>query len=811
MTAGSDGSILLQSLPGARARLRAESGAKINGVWVRSRQYPQHEVVKSNFQDDLGPGDQLTITHSGLAGKPDLLCAIRVYKNRPWGDFRLTVKNTTESPLKVADMRLLEASGEPLLDLGSPENDVRVLSDSYSEDTPVLRIHDLADKGLHLGVGSQLVYNRSSHQSLLLGALTSDRWLTLLHLRVDRDDKGHPKISSYTVDSAGTTEVTSGKSLDPSRPQDHIELQLPVDPGEELSSEKVLFALGTDYHRQLEDYSEAIRVLHHARVNSPAPSGWWSFTAFYLGINQAVALTNAQYLATHLKDLGYNFVHIDEGYDYVRGEYTSVDASHFPDGMEAFSRKLAALGLKLGLWVAPFEVAERSFVYQNHPEWLVHNYQGEPIHLGKGVYALDPTNPDAQAYLQHTYSVLAHRWGACYIKMDFMETSSVEGKYYRPNTTALEAERIGLQTIREAVGDDVMLDKDGSAMLVPVGIVDEGRISNDTEHSFVGSRDAASGIAARYYMNRNFFVSDPDAFCVSNHRSMDPRWEELAPVTFDEAKVAIVLSALAGGMFENGDDLPSLATEPERLALLRNPDLLQMVRLGRAAVPLDLMSYQAEDQEPSIFLLREDRRQTMLAVFNWTGGARDHRWAPALLNLPESKWLAYDVLDGNRQVEFRNGAIEVSHQPPHSVRLIKLINSQIPAAAPTVTTQVPNQGKTGETIKMQATIDPNGVPPVACHWDFGDGTATDGASVAHAFTYAGTHKVRLTVVGVDGLDDVKEFQVSIRGEVLPALTRTPIGALLNRNDRYRKEITSDVTIFGVLRPDVMLTEGKARC
>ena len=39
---------------------------------------------------------------------------------------------------------------------------------------------------------------------------------------------------------------------------------------------------------------------------------------------------------------------------------------------------------------------------------------------------------------------------------------------------------MGLEIIRGAVGDDVLLDKDGSPMLNPVGIVDEGRISDDT-------------------------------------------------------------------------------------------------------------------------------------------------------------------------------------------------------------------------------------------------------------------------------------------------------------------------------------------
>jgi hypothetical protein len=52
-------------------------------------------------------------------------------------------------------------------------------------------------------------------------------------------------------------------------------------------------------------------------------------------------------------------------------------------------------------------------------------------------------------------------------------------------------------------------------MLNAVGIVDCGRISVDTGHAFRASEEAVSGIAARYYMQRNWFVSDPDAFSVA--------------------------------------------------------------------------------------------------------------------------------------------------------------------------------------------------------------------------------------------------------------------------------------------------------
>ena len=95
----------------------------------------------------------------------------------------------------------------------------------------------------------------------------------------------------------------------------------------------------------------------------PTPIGWWSWTAYYFGISEGAALTNAEFLAAHLRDFGYNFFHIDEGYQYARGDYTSPVAYKFPHGVKAWKIRYVRLGLTPGIWTAPFEVSERSSVY----------------------------------------------------------------------------------------------------------------------------------------------------------------------------------------------------------------------------------------------------------------------------------------------------------------------------------------------------------------------------------------------------------------------------------------------------------------
>ncbi len=752
--------------------MRSDVEADVDSEALRSSAYPQHKTVHSEFHDEFGSGSVLTVTHTGLPGKPDLVCILRLYHDQSWGDLEVKVLNTTSRTITVQAIRSIHATAAPVINLNGPASADRILSDSYSEDRPQLAIRDLGDgrNGVHRAVGSQLIYNRESGQSLFIGALTSDRLLTIFHLKEQSTGAG-AEITSYEAVATGTTEIMKEESLRHSPASEQVSLSLPVKSGGSLSSERLMFAAGADYHAQLEQYGRAIRLLHNARIDTPSPMGWWSWTAYYFGLNQGAAITNALWLAENLKQLGYNYYQIDEGYQYARGEYTTPDVNLFPRGLGYVADVVRHNGITFGVWTAPFEVSERAWVYQNHKDWLLHNAAGQLIHIGTvtdhndPLYVLDTTNPGAQDYLKQTYSTL-YNWGVRFIKMDFMDDAAVEGAYYRPNTTALEAQRIGLKIIRSTVGEDVVLDKDGSVMLNPVGIVDTGRISQDTGHTFGASKDAASGIAARYYMDRNFFVSDPDAFTVSTQTVDDQSWHGgQRPLSLEEAKVSISLAAMAGGMFELGDDLPTLGASPERLALVKNPDLLDLVRLSRASTPIDLMTYAASDLQPSIFLLKEDNRQSILTVFNWTEGELKRAVNLASLGLKASgDYQITEVFGDESCCNISSGSIDVA-QPSHSVRMLKLIDNAVPAAPPSFEVQSSTTGKAGETLTFSGEGSSNGAPVLTYHWDFGDGSAADGKKVHHAYTLAGEYKVHVTATGLDATANSKDIKVTISGTI----------------------------------------------
>jgi alpha-galactosidase len=236
-------------------------------------------------------------------------------------------------------------------------------------------------------------------------------------------------------------------------------------------------------------------------------------------------------------------------------------------------------------------------------------------------------------------------------------------------------------------------------------------------------------------------------------------------------------------MYEVGDDLPLLGAEQDRAKYARNRDLLSMYKYGHAATPVDLMSYDEADEQPSIFLLHEGSCQTMLAVFNWTDQPRSHSFTLAQLGLAQDgKYKAYDALHDSR--EYANSTSDsgpdfgamplLKNQPPHSVRLIKLMAECNRAAAPQFELSVPSSGEAGKPVAMTITSHDAANPAINYDWHFGDGTSETGHEVygigdsaTHTYTHAGTFTVTVAVGGVDGKFGEKSATITIPANTSP--------------------------------------------
>ena len=106
--------------------------------------------------------------YSGLSNAPDLSYTLRLYPLVPLAEISATVINSTGHAIEVQAIRAIESSRS--IDLGGPESQDRVLSDSFSENRPAVRIHDLADAThqMHRGVQAASSFSTASRIAAFL-------------------------------------------------------------------------------------------------------------------------------------------------------------------------------------------------------------------------------------------------------------------------------------------------------------------------------------------------------------------------------------------------------------------------------------------------------------------------------------------------------------------------------------------------------------------------------------------------------------------------------------------------------------------
>jgi hypothetical protein len=158
-----------------------------------------------------------------------------------------------------------------------------------------------------------------------------------------------------------------------------------------------------------------------------------------------------------------------------------------------------------------------------------------------------------------------------------------------------------------------------------------------------------------------------------------------------------------------------------------------------------------------------------LAVFNWSEQPSSHTFTLSDLKLPTGHpYKLSDSFAQDQPLAMDHETLHMDNQPAHSVKLIKIIDTSIPIAAPSITFQVRTQAKIGEEIEFSSTVSKDGTPALACHWDFGDGVVADGAILTHTYTVAGNYKVRFAAEGLDGKSAEKTFSVAVSGSpILP--------------------------------------------
>nr|HID14440.1 alpha-galactosidase [Anaerolineae bacterium] len=487
-----------------------------------------------------------------------------------------------------------------------------------------------------------VVHCSLSHCSLLLGFVTTRDQLAEIRLDLDGDDFAALVARCYL---------------------DGIKLR----PGETLRSERLWVRAGGDPVALLEDWAERTGREMQARVPPAPPTGWCTWYYFY-GENTAQdVLDNVAAIAEH--ELPLDLILLDDGYQTAIGDWLSLQAEKFPQGMEPVTAAIRAAGRTPGIWTAPFGAAVDSLLFAEHHDWFLRDEAGEPVvgwvHWGMDCYALDCTHPEVLAWLRETFGWMRRRWGFAFFKIDFIFAAALPGRRYDPTATRAQALRWGVEAIREAIGDDVFLLGCGAPLGVCVGLVDGMRVGPDVDPnwhpiwshdlSMPSTENALRNSIARAPFHGRLWANDPDCLLV---RQRGPDMD----LVLNEMRTLSALVALLGGMTLDSDHLPAVRTG--RLKYLRQA--LPPARVS--ARPLDLF----ENERPRLLVLPVTRgwgRWWVAGVINWDDRTTETTIRLANLGLPSDRYHVYHYWR-RRYLGVTDDAVTVRRHQPHETAVL---------------------------------------------------------------------------------------------------------------------------------------------
>jgi len=448
---------------------------------------------------------------------------------------------------------------------------------------------------------------------------------------------------------------------------------IPLEPGSTVESEPLWLNFAPSSIDLAERWAILAGKAMKARVHEHAPVGWCSWYYYYTKINEEQMVENLEKLAALKERLCIELIQLDDGYQTQIGDWLESNQK-FPSGIPVLLKKIAEKDFTTGIWTAPFLARPKSRLFQDHPDWFLKNHKGMPRSgginplWGGRVYALDPTHPEAQKYLFDVFSTMRNEWKADFFKIDFCYAAALPAFRHDPNSTRASALRLGLETIREAIGDAYLLGC-GCPLAPAVGIVDAMRIGSDvtpkwenklmksllSDDNCLGTRHALRNILTRSFLHGRFWVNDPDCLMIRRKKNK---------LTDDEVIAMASVYAVTGGMILLSDDM-SLVDE-DRLELAARTIRLR-TRGGRAP---ELMKSGFPET-----VISKTEKGYLLLVANWKA-------VPCQRILDLAEILSQNEIANIRKVSdiwtgeemvLRDSLIRFGNIPRHGVKLLEII------------------------------------------------------------------------------------------------------------------------------------------
>ncbi len=442
--------------------------------------------------------------------------------------------------------------------------------------------------------------------------------------------------------------------------------------GESTSTPDIVFLAGKDGVKLLDEYGKLLaRQFRHKR--KPKAIGWNSWDYYTGAITEDDIIENAKEFKK-LTGRSDGYIIIDDGWQIRWGDWKEANY-YFPAGLRGLVKKIKALGLKPGIWIAPYTVHRYSLFVREHPEALLRDSEGRIVvkqYSGGTIYVIDPTHPATKRYIRETFSHL-RRVGFEYFKIDFTFAME-EGRMFYDGKGLQHALRESIAIIRRTIGKDAYLMSGCYSIESAGGIVDAARVSADIHNFWSHIKRSAISIAGRFWTNY-IWNNDPDFLIVRceetskesrlnqpfNPAPIDDSWMTGRVFDINEAITWATIVILSGGEVILSDRLSSLNRKGKWII----KKVFENV-LPAPARPIDLFS---DKEIPSIWI-GQNEKEWLVGIFNWNEAKQAYRFNPCEYGI-EGIRVVEDVWQG-KQIQSANNTIFLEIDP-HSCVLLKFV------------------------------------------------------------------------------------------------------------------------------------------
>lgn len=334
-----------------------------------------------------------------------------------------------------------------------------------------------------------------------------------------------------------------------------------------------------------DENSISVQAMDESNTEITKPvTGWTSWYNYYTGISEEIILQNIKEFSE--RKIPLDIFQIDDGFQRAVGDWLTFNEK-FPNGFERIVPAIHRAGYQAGLWLAPFITEKKSFIYQDHPDWLQKDESGKPLKVGFNplwggwlngyFYGIDIYNKEFQDYLREVFYEVTDKWKFDMVKLDFLYAS---GMVHRGEKSRAETMHDAMDLLRVLVGQKKILGC-GVPLAAAFKKIEACRIGSDIGLEWedkllsrinyrerVSTVNSLKSTLGRWHQNYSIWLNDPDVF---NLRGNDNKLSD------DEKYTLFIINLTLGGLVFTSDSLHQLTDKEYKLYLSLFPVIKKQI------------------------------------------------------------------------------------------------------------------------------------------------------------------------------------------------------------------------------------------